>query len=104
MGSSMIDEHEMFGERLKRLREGRQLSQRQLADKVGITHGCVWRLERCDFVPKFSSIIRLASVLRVTTDYLLTGRESAHIAALHRAIRIGASQQTLLGMIGEQRT
>jgi len=95
--------NEFFAERLRRLRKARGFTQVLLGERLGITYHAIGRWERAYDAPDRDRIPDLARLLGVSTDYLLTGRENAHIAALHHAIRAGASNQTLLVMIGEQR-
>lgn len=66
-----------FGPRLRELREARELSQRELASLLGIDYMQVYRYEKGVNVPSADSIVKLAQILRVTTDELLTGRETA---------------------------
>lgn len=93
----------MIGDRIRRLRKARGLSQTDLAGLLGLNSSevvCNWETQP-KHAPRLSSMAGLATVLGTTTDYLLTGCEPPAITALHRAIRDGASQQTLLSMIGE---
>ena len=60
-----------FKERLKDLREEKELSQRELAKKLAIGHTSIARWERGDVEPNASSIIMLALFFDVTAGYLL---------------------------------
>lgn len=87
---------EAFGERLHRLRTERLMSQRALAERVGIEHRMIGRFERGDNKPRIDTAVGLARVLNVTTDYLLSGRDPD--AALRTAILRGTSREILLAM------
>jgi transcriptional regulator with XRE-family HTH domain len=72
---------ETFGQRLRRLRAARGLSQRQLAT-AGVSYAYISRLEADDRRPSVRAIRLLALALGVTPEYLETGLEIAHTEAL----------------------
>lgn len=89
----------IMGERLAGLRKAHGLSIQAVAHRLGMTYQGVHNWERGD---NFTPAWRLPAIARLyqcSLEYLLTGRESPHIATLHRAIRVGASQQQLLSML-----
>lgn len=53
----------MFGERLRELREKRELSLRSLADLAGMSYTYISDLERGLRVPSLTTVIRLAVAL-----------------------------------------
>lgn len=63
-----------FGSTLKQLRLQTGLTQKQLADKLGVSKSVVSYYELQERAPSPDMLVKLASVFRVTTDYLL-GRE-----------------------------
>ena len=66
-----------FGPRLRQLREARNLSQREAADLLAIDYMQVSRYEKGVNLPSVEMAIKLARILQVTTDELLTGDRSA---------------------------
>jgi transcriptional regulator with XRE-family HTH domain len=56
-------EGELFGARLRELREQRGESQRSLADLTGSTHAYISQMERGVKVPTLTMIVRLAVAL-----------------------------------------
>jgi len=72
------DAQKKFGERLKMLREKLGISQEILSKSIGVSINTIQNYEAGQF-PKGGYVIGLADKLRCTTDYLLTGVESAHI-------------------------
>jgi transcriptional regulator with XRE-family HTH domain len=64
-----------FGKQLRRIREDRFLSQRQLAEGIGIEIAQVSRYERGVFFPNVETLIHLAEFLRVSVGLLLFARE-----------------------------
>ena len=61
----------MRGDRLKEIRELRQLSQRELASLCGMGEKQIWRYENDESNPSSDHVAKIARELRVTTDYLL---------------------------------
>ena len=64
------DKNLVFAERFASLRKSRGLTQRAIADKLGITDRAVSKWETGRGTPKFSDTPVLASIFGVTTDYL----------------------------------
>lgn len=64
-----------FGQRLRVLREQRFLSQRELAQGVGIEIAQISRYERGLFLPNAETVVELARFLRVGIATLLVGHE-----------------------------
>jgi len=60
-----------FAERLKELREEKQLSQAQLAAATGLSHTAIVYWENGRRVPNANAVVILAVYFGVTTDYLL---------------------------------
>lgn len=63
-----------IGERVKRLREGRLISQRQLAEEVGVKQPTIANIEggRTKQIKGYV-LEKLAEALNTTTSYILTG-------------------------------
>lgn len=60
-----------FSENLKALRKGRNLTQKELGAKVGLSKAVVSKYENGMGYPTFDVLIRIAQFFGVTTDYLL---------------------------------
>lgn len=60
-----------FGELLKSLRVSEGLTQKQLADKLGISKNAVSYYEKSLRCPSSDVLIRVARVFRVSADFLL---------------------------------
>lgn len=60
----------MFGERLRQLRQQQNLSQEELADRVGVHNNSVSKWEN-GVIPNMKRIVALAKILGTTTTYLL---------------------------------
>ena len=61
----------MIANKIKILRENKGLSQKALADKLGITRSSVNAWEQGISVPSTQYIVELAHLFEVSTDYLL---------------------------------
>lgn len=66
-----------FGERLKALRVNANLTQSQLAAKLGISTSAVGMYEQNRREPDSSTIIKICSLFSVSTDYLLNGSKKS---------------------------
>ena len=63
----------VFSQRLIELREGRKLSQQQVADQVGVVVRAYQRYEYGQREPQMSVLVRIADLYDISLDYL-TGR------------------------------
>lgn len=60
-----------FGEILKNLRKSRNLTQKELGAKIGLSKAVVSKYENGMGYPTYDVLIRIAQYFGVTTDYLL---------------------------------
>ena len=65
---------ETLGTRLKALRKNKKITQQQVADAIGVSKTSVIYWEKDENLPKHDSLMALAKVLGVTSDYLLNGK------------------------------
>lgn len=56
---------------LKSIRKDKKLTQQQVADKLGISRVAYTKYENGDNMPTTESILKLAEIYNVSTDYLL---------------------------------
>lgn len=66
-----------LGERLLSARKDNGLSQPQLAEKARVDQSRLSKYERNETDPSTETLARLASVLGVSLDWLITGKEAA---------------------------
>lgn len=64
-----------MGARLAQVRRSQNLTQEQLAERLEVTRQAVSRWESDSAYPETDKIIRMAALLGVSCDYLLTGGE-----------------------------
>lgn len=63
-----------FGERLRRLRKSRDVTQSQLAEYIGVVPSAIGKYERLpDSYPSVEALIKISEFFDVSTDYLLKG-------------------------------
>ena len=67
------------GERIKELRQKANLTQAELADKMGFTSQTVSNWESGSREPDISALAKLSSLFNVSLDYLLLGKEEETI-------------------------
>lgn len=70
---------ESFGSRLKQLRNSKHLRQDQVAELIGVNKAAVSYYESDTRQPPFETLIRLASIYNVSTDYLLGVNSSYYV-------------------------
>lgn len=63
-----------LGERIKLKRKGLKLTQKQLAEKLGLDHTTISKWESNTYEPDAISLNKLSEVLSTSVDYLLTGK------------------------------
>lgn len=66
-----------FSDRLKALRKEANLTQQELADKVGTNRVNITKWETGRTEPSLDNVVKLANILNISTDYLL-GRRSLY--------------------------
>ncbi len=72
----------LFGERLKKLRTDANLSQSELAEKLGVTRRSIIYYESGTRYPKSREIIvNIASLFNVSVDYLITDSDGFVLSA-----------------------
>ncbi len=60
-----------FGEKLRALREQRELSLRQLGDMLGVSKNHVWNMEQGRKMPNAPMILKIADIFGVCADKLM---------------------------------
>ena len=61
----------MIGEKIRNLRKTFNISQVDLANKLGITKQCVSNCDNDNILPSIDMLVRLAKYFNVSTDFLL---------------------------------
>ena len=60
-----------FGNRLRDLRNSKNMTQQQLAERLGLTKSVISAYETSMRYPSYDVLIHIASIFKVSTDYLL---------------------------------
>ena len=60
-----------MGDKLKSLRVEKKLTQKQVADRIGLAISAVSSYESGTRYPSYDVLVKLARIFHVTTDYLL---------------------------------
>lgn len=71
-----------FGERLRKIREDRLLSQKQLADGIRIDVTQISRYERGIVMPNAETLVDLAEFLRISVGEVLVGKKEDTVEQL----------------------
>lgn len=93
------------GRRVRARRQALQLTQDELAQELDVTRQHISRIENSLVVPSLDLLLRLSRCLGVSTDYLLTGKETPALG-IAGSIRSdhalsAAAKRHLLGLIAE---
>lgn len=72
-----------FGERIKRLRENSNLTQKELANALGITQSALSKYEKGERLIKLQFIKRLSEYFGVTEDEIIGKKEKAYSLPTH---------------------
>lgn len=62
-------------ERIKYLRKQSKLTQKDVADEIGVKQNHYHYIEIGFFDPKTIEVVKMAKLFNVSIDYLLTGKE-----------------------------
>lgn len=79
----------ILGDRLKELRSSRHLTQREVAERLGIGVSTLGMYEAGKREPDLDTLKALAQFYNVTVDYLL-GNEDAELSPEEQLLRLGA--------------
>lgn len=66
-----MDFSDRFGQRLRRAREIRKMTQKEVAERVGLPPSLISHFENGTRCPAFENMRRLALSMQVSADYLL---------------------------------
>lgn len=92
-----------FGKKLKNLRENKNLTQEQLAVKIGVSLKTVSRYENDESKPRYRKVYdKIADVLDTDYNYLVTDEENFVLSAREKYGTKGAkdAQEMVEGIIG----
>ncbi|NRB65492.1 MAG: helix-turn-helix transcriptional regulator [Saprospiraceae bacterium] len=64
-----------LGQKIVRLRKQKKLSQAEVAQAVGVSRDAISKYERGDIVPSVETAKKIAEVLDVSLDYLVSNEE-----------------------------
>ncbi|MCA1057227.1 helix-turn-helix transcriptional regulator [Rossellomorea aquimaris] len=88
-----------FGENLRRVREDRNISQRELALKARLGLGTIEKYENDEQIPDTQTILKLSTVLDIPASELLEREVNDHHSS-----GIDAEIEQLINEIGQKRT
>ena len=85
-----------FGNKVRFLRTARHMTIRDLAQRTGMSHGHLSRLERGIRPPRSRDLVALADELDVTSEFLLEGVRQSQNEPKKRTCRKGLVLQQVL--------
>ena len=66
-------DYRIIGKRIKERREALELTQRELADLVGVSPSFIGHLERAEKIPSVETLAKLCAAVDMSMDYLVMG-------------------------------
>lgn len=92
-----------IGKRIQNRRKQLLLTQEQLAERMNVSIQMISNLERGNKAIRIDNLITLSQIMEVSTDYILTGRESAedNNALTHRIKELESKDRKMIEMIVE---
>lgn len=88
----------MFGERLKQLRKASNKTQQQIADQLGISRAAYSHFENGRNEPDKDTLVNLANIFDVTTDYLLGRNQTPQWASEDQNLELDKILESDAGM------
>jgi transcriptional regulator with XRE-family HTH domain len=82
-----------FGEKLTKLKKQKKISQIEIAKRTGISRDAISKYERGDVTPSIEYAKRIAEVLGVSLDYLVSENDNEDILDKETVNRIKEIQQ-----------
>ena len=89
-----------ISDRIQSLRKAKEISQEELADKVGVSRQAVSKWESEQSIPDLEKVIIMSDYFGVTTDYILKGIEQSAQTAQKANAGIFVIVATVLNFIG----
>lgn len=90
--------HIAIGDRIKVLRQGRKLSQKQVGEKIGMSQQQIGQYETGVRVPKMETLVKLAAALDCTIFDLVDNWEDFSIEDQKDAILFGGQKAAMVAM------
>lgn len=84
----MSNEGNTFSSRLEEALKTRRMTQKELANKAGVTEAAMSHYIKGDRIPRSSVLARIASALGTTSDYLMEGTPQCHDEEIGYAKRL----------------
>lgn len=85
-----------MGERIKEMLEKQNMSQKELAEKVGCTEAAISHYIKGDRVPRAIVITNIAAALKTTAEYLVSGENNGEeIVQIERLLARNASKMSM---------
>jgi len=77
-----------FGQKVSKLRKEKRLSQINVADAVGVSRDAISKYERDDIIPSVENAKKIAKILNVSLDYLVSDEDKQDVLDIDMVKRI----------------
>ena len=82
----------MFGEKLKSARLANNLSQLELAEKLGVSEKAIYNYEQTGAFPRRAKLLKMADILNVSVAYLMDDAETDKLLNIDHDLFISAAK------------
>ena len=77
-----------FGEKLREIRERKQMTMKDVAEKVGVTESLISQIERNKVSPAIETLFSIAEILDIDLEYLFSDfKRSKDVQLIHKSER-----------------
>ena len=77
-----------FGQKVSKIRKEKKLSQIDVADAVGVSRDAISKYERDDIIPSVENAKKIAKILNVSLDYLVSDEDKQDVLDIDMINRI----------------
>ncbi len=77
-----------FGQKVSKIRKEKKLSQIEVANAVGVSRDAISKYERDDIIPSVENAKKIAKILNVSLDYLVSDEDKQDVLDIDMINRI----------------
>lgn len=97
----MKNKETKFADRIRKLLDARGISQKDLAEKIGITEAAMSGYINAGWMPSMALLRSLAKALHVTCDYIVGASDSPYSTPKGIALNVNNGQTIYLSQVSE---
>ena len=79
-----------IGKTIKRIREDKNITQEQLAEKLNVTRQAISNWENNKTQPDIDTIIKISEVLEVSVEEIIYGQKKDNVTVINKTVKSGS--------------